>query len=416
MKLLVIGSGAREHALIWKLKQSKKAEKIYCCPGNAGTSQIAENVNISVENIEELLQFAIDKKVDMTIVGPENPLVLGIADRFKEKGLKIFAPSQKAAMLEGSKIFSKEFMMRHEVPTAYYQKYTSAEKAISELNDFELPLVIKADGLAAGKGVVICQTQDEAKTAIRQMLEEDKFGEAGNQIIIEEFLEGTETSLLCFVAGKSIIPMESARDYKKAFDNDEGLNTGGMGCFSPNSLLTPKLEKEIKTNILERTLKGILAEEMDFHGVIFIGLMMTTKGVKVLEYNVRFGDPETEVVLPRLESDLVDIFEKTISETLQPTDLKWTSQKSVTVIAASGGYPESYEKRKEISGLNSVDENIIVFHAGTKQENDKILTNGGRVLAVTALANTVEEARNLAYKNIEKISFDKMFYRKDIAL
>jgi len=415
MKLLVVGNGAREHAIIWKLAQSPKAEKIYCAPGNAGTALLAENVNIGVENVDALFDFAEKNSIDLTIVGPESSLVAGIGDKFRAQGKKIFGPSKNGAILEGSKIYSKDFMQKYKIPTAAYKSFSDLQEAKAGIELFSFPLVIKADGLAAGKGVLICENQHEAETALNDLMLDKKFGTAGNQIVIEEFLEGIEASLLCFVAGNKIIPMESARDYKRAFDNDEGLNTGGMGCFSPNYIFTQQTESEIKTEILDKSLNGLLSENIDFRGILFIGLMFTNKGVKVLEYNVRFGDPETEVVIPRLESDLVAIIEKTIDGTLEANDLQWTDKKAVTVIAASGGYPENYTKGIEILGLDKVNEQVIVFHAGTENKNGKIVTNGGRVLAVTALAETTEKARQLVYENIKQIHFDGMFYRNDIA-
>lgn len=415
MKILVVGNGAREHAIIWKLAQSPKAQKIYCAPGNAGTALLAENVNIGVEEVESLFTFAQKNDIELTIVGPEASLVAGIGDKFRAGGKKIFGPSKSGAILEGSKIYSKDFMQKYKIPTAAYKSYTNLEQAKEGINLFSFPVVIKADGLAAGKGVLICQNKQEAETALDDLMLDKKFGNAGNQIVIEEFLEGTEASLLCFVAGNKIIPMESARDYKRAFDNDEGLNTGGMGCFSPNYVFTKDTEQEIQTEILNKSLHGLLSENIDFRGILFIGLMFTKKGVKVLEYNVRFGDPETEVVIPRLTSDLVDIIEKTIDGTLEPSDLQWSDKKAVTVIAASGGYPENYKKGIEISGLENVSNQVIVFHAGTENKNGKILTNGGRVLAITALAETTKKARQLVYENIKQIHFDGMFYRSDIA-
>jgi len=415
MKILIIGSGAREHAITWKVAQSQKVSKIYCAPGNAGIQQIAECVKIREDDIETLFSFALKESIDLTIVGPETPLVLGIVDRFEKNGLKIFGPNKRAAMLEGSKKFSKNFMKKYNIPTAKYSSYTNAEEAIKGLDQYNYPVVVKADGLAAGKGVIICQDEKNAREAINCILEYKKFGEAGNEIVIEEFLNGTEASLLCFVDGNNIIPMESARDYKKALDGDRGPNTGGMGCFSPNTIFSEKLEERIEKEILDNFMYGLKMENIDFRGILFIGLMIYGDEPQVLEFNVRFGDPETEVILPRLESDIIDIFEKTINGTLEKSDLKWTEKKSVCVITASGGYPDNYEKYKLIHGLENVDEGVMLFHAGTKNENGKIYTNGGRVLAVTALGDTLEEARNKAYVNVNKISFDMMQYRKDIA-
>lgn len=415
MNILVIGSGAREHALCWKLKQSSKIKRLYCVPGNAGISQIAECVDISVDNINELVDFSVIKNIDLVVIGPEGPLVAGLADKLYEKNIKVFGPCKKGARLEGSKSYSKDFMKKYNVPTAKYEVYNDAEKAIEGLADFNIPVVVKADGLAAGKGVLICNSKKEAVDAIKSIINDKQFGDAGEIIVIEEFLNGTEASLLCFVDGKSIIPMESARDYKKAYDNDKGLNTGGMGCFSPNTIYTEKLKKYIKEKIIDTTLEGLKNENIEFKGILFIGIMIKNNEAKVLEYNTRFGDPETEVVIPRLQSDLVDIMLKCINGNLKEEDLKWKEKKCVTVILASGGYPEMYEKNKEITGLESLDEDIIAFHGGTKIENGKILSNGGRVLAVTAMGETLEEARRKAYSNVSKIHFEKMQYRSDIA-
>ena len=415
MKILVVGSGAREHALCWKLKQSKKVAKLYCAPGNAGICEIAEIVNIKADNLEELTKFSVDNKIDMVVVGPEGPLVSGLVDMLMEKGIKTFGPMKKGARLEGSKSYSKDFMKKYNIPTAKYEVYEDSKLALEGLKGFDVPVVIKADGLAAGKGVLICETMEEAQKAIISIMNDKQFGEAGNLVVIEEFLDGIEASLLCFVDGKNIIPMESARDYKKAYDDDKGLNTGGMGNFSPNPIYTDSLNEYIKEKIIDTTFQGFIGEEIDFKGVLFIGLMIKNGEAKVLEYNTRFGDPETESVIPRLKSDLVSIMEKCIDGNLSADDLEWKEEKSVTVILASGGYPEEYEKGKEITGLESVDEDIIVFHGGTKLSNGKVLTDGGRVLAVTALGNTLDEAREKIYKNITKIKFENMEYRKDIA-
>lgn len=415
MNILVVGGGAREHTICWKLKQSKKVSKIYCAPGNAGISQIAQCVNIKAEDIKGITEFAVKEKIDMVVVGPEGPLVAGLVDVLKDNGIKTFGPNKNGARLEGSKSYSKDFMKKYNIPTAKYETYVKPQEALNGLKKFNVPIVVKADGLAAGKGVLICQTVKEAEDAINSIMKEKQFGDAGSTVVIEEFLNGTETSLLCFVNGKDIIPMESARDYKKAYDNDMGLNTGGMGCFSPNPIYTESLKSFIKKNILDTTLNGFIGEEIDFRGILFIGLMITGDVAKVLEYNTRFGDPETEVVLPRLKSDLCEVMEKTIEGTLTSDDLQWSDEESTTVILASGGYPESYEKGKEITGLDLVDDDVIVFHGGTKLSDGKILTDGGRVLAVTALGKTIEEAREKVYKNIPKIKFVNMEYRKDIA-
>lgn len=414
MKVLVVGNGAREHALVWKIAQSNKVSKIYCAPGNGGISNIAQCVNINPGDVDTLLGFALKEGIDLTVVGPELPLVNGIVDKFNEKGLNIFGPNKKASMLEGSKIFSKRFMEKYDIPTARFKSYDNAQDAIGDLDNFDCPLVIKANGLAAGKGVVICNTYKEAEDTILQMIEKNKFGDAGKNIVIEEFLEGIEVSLLCFVDGKNIVPMESARDYKKALDGDKGLNTGGMGCFSPNPILNEGLTNRINKEILTKIMTGFNRENIEFKGVLFIGFMITEKGPKILEFNVRFGDPETEVVIPRLESDIIDIFTKVIDGNINSSDIKWSNKRTLCVIAASGGYPESYEKGKLVSGLDSLDDDILVFHGGTKNIDKDIYTNGGRVLAVTALGENLYEAREKAYKNIKKVKFQGIQYRNDI--
>ncbi|WP_312700523.1 phosphoribosylamine--glycine ligase [Sedimentibacter sp.] len=414
MKILVIGNGAREHAICHKLKESKLVEKIYCAPGNGGISQIADCVDIIVDDLDKITKFSVSNKIDLVVIGPELPLVLGLTDMLREKGIKVFGPDKKGARLEGSKSYSKEFMKKYGVPTAKYEVYTSSQDAKENLGKFNVPVVVKADGLAAGKGVLICNTVEEAQSAIDSIMTEKKFGEAGDTVVIEEFLEGIESSLLCFADGSTLIPMESAKDYKKAFDGDEGPNTGGMGCFSPNPSYTEELKDYINKNILETTLKGLGDEGIDFRGVLFIGLMIKDGEAKVLEYNTRFGDPETEVVLPRLESDLAEIMLKCIEGRLKEEDLKWTHKKCVTVVIASGGYPEAYEKGKEITGLDMLDEDITVFHGGTKTAGGKILTDGGRVLAVTAVDEDMDMARKRVYRNIERIKFKGMQYRKDI--
>lgn len=416
MKVLVIGSGGREHALCYKLSKSSRVSKIYCAPGNGGTLQVAENVNINPKDTDLLLDFALSKSIDLTIVGPEGPLVNGIVDRFNENGLKIFGPEKKSAVLEGSKIISKEFMEKYNIPTGKYRVFKDVNDAINFLDEISYPIVVKADGLCAGKGVIICKNKDEGIKAIEKIMIDKKFGSSGEQIIIEEFLEGEETSLLCFVSQNNIFPMESARDYKKIFEGDKGPNTGGVGCFSPNPIMTYKLKKEIENTILKNIKIGLKNEGMNFKGILFIGLMLTKKGPQVLEFNVRFGDPETEVVLPRLESDILDIFEKTMDGSLKSEDLKWTNKECITVVITSEGYPEEYEKGKEINGLENLDKDIIVFHNGTKVEDGKLVTNGGRVMSITCLGNTLEEAKKTVYRNIDKIKFDGMCYRKDIGI
>lgn len=415
MKILVVGNGAREHAICWKLKKSKKINKIFCAPGNAGISQIAECISISIDNLNELVNFSVSNKIDLVVVGPEGPLVAGLADMLIEKDIKVFGPCKKGAKLEESKSYSKDFMKKYNIPSANYETFINTDSAIEGLKRFNTPLVVKADGLAGGKGVLICNTKDEAIQAINSIMSDKQFGDAGNTVVIEEFIDGTEASLLCFVDGKSIIPMESARDYKKAYDDDKGLNTGGMGCFSPNTIYTDVLKNYINENILKTTLHGLKEEGINFKGVLFIGLMIKNNKAKVLEYNTRFGDPETEVVLPRLKTDLLSIMLKCINGNLKEDDLKWKKEKCVTVVLASGGYPEIYDKDKEIIFLEGIDDDVVIFHGGTMIKNKKVYTNGGRVLAVTALGETLEKAREKVYKNISKIYFDKIQYRSDIA-
>ena len=415
MKVLVIGSGGREHALLYKLAESKRVSKIYCAPGNGGTANIAENINISPKDIDLLLNFALTNEIDLTVVGPEDPLVDGIANIFEENGLRVFGPKKEGAILEGSKIVAKEFMEKYQIPTGKYKVYKNAEKAIEGLLEFNYPVVIKADGLCLGKGVIICQNREEAIGAIEEMIVSKKFGSAGENIIVEEFLTGTEMSLLCFVSQGKIIPMESARDYKKTYDADRGPNTGGVGCFSPNPILTHELNMEIEKEVLGKVSRGLDEENIDYRGILFIGLMLTKDGPKVLEFNVRFGDPETEVILPRLEGDLVDILQKTIDGNLREEDLIWSEKKCVTVVATSKGYPIEYKKGFKISGIENLDKDVMLFHNGTKIVDGELVTNGGRVLSVTCLGDTLEEARKKAYKNIKKINFEGICYRSDIA-
>ena len=415
MNVMVIGSGGREHAVCWKLSKSKRLKKLYCLPGNGGIKEIAECINISVDDKEEIVEFAIKNSIDLVVVGPEDPLVNGLADKLQENNIKVFGPTAKGARLEGSKIYSKEFMRKHNIPTAIYKSFSEPRKAKEEISNFEPPYVVKADGLAAGKGVLICENKDQGIEAIEELMVKNKFGYAGNNIIIEEFLEGTEASLLCLVSKNNIVPLHSARDYKKAYDNDEGLNTGGMGCFSPNPIFNKELETYITEEILDKIEIGLKNEEIEYSGILFIGLMVEDSRAKVLEFNVRFGDPETQVVIPRLENDLIDVLENTIDGKITEEEMKWTEDKCVTVVLASGGYPVSYEKNKKISGLEKIEDDIIVFHSGTIFENENFYTNGGRVLAVTALGETLEKAREKVYNNIKHIKFEKMQFRSDIA-
>lgn len=414
MKVLVVGGGGREHALCWKLAQSNKVYKIYCAPGNGGIGEVAENVNIAANDIEALLDFALKEGIDLTIVGPEEPLVLGIVDRFQEKGLKIFGANKKAAQLEGSKSFSKSFMEKYYVPTARYRSYDDYNLAVKDLDDFKYPLVVKADGLCLGKGVVICQTKEEAEAVLKEFLVDKIFGSQGCRVVIEEYLDGIEASLLCFVSQGKLIPMESAKDYKKIYEGDEGPNTGGVGCYSPSPLFTPDLKEKIDRKVIKNIIQGMEEEGLFYSGILFIGLMIVNNEPYVLEFNVRFGDPETEVLMPRLESDLVDLIEKSLDGSIEFEDLKWKDEACLTVVATSEGYPAKYQKGFKITGLDQLDNDIVVFHNGTKYEDDNLVTAGGRVISVTSLGSSLEEAREKIYKNIQKIDFKGIYYRKDI--
>lgn len=417
MKVLLVGSGGRENALAWKISQSRLVDKLYIAPGNPGTKAFGENVNISVEDIAGLKKFAVDNKIDLTVIGPEVTLVLGIADEFNKANLRIFGPSKEAANLEGSKACAKKFMIRHGIPTAKYGEYTDYKKAVEELPQYGLPVVIKADGLAAGKGVIIAQTKEEAEKAAKEILLDGKFGKSGNLIVVEEFLKGVEASMICFVDGKTILPMEAAQDYKKSKDNDQGLNTGGMGAYSPSVFFTEKIKKVCEEKVLKPFIEGVKKDKLDFKGMIFIGIMIEGEEVKVLEFNVRFGDPETQVLIPRLENDLIEIFEAAIDQRLSDLKLNWSDKKCVSVVLASGGYPEDFPKGFEIKGLdNFKNSEVIVFHAGTEEVNQKIVTSGGRVLNVTALGDSLEDCRKKVYKAIEDIDYHGKYCRKDIAL
>lgn len=414
MKILVVGGGGREHAICWKLSKEANVDKIYCAPGNAGILNVAQCIDIQDSDIENLLKFAKENKIDLTIVGPEIPLVAGIVDKFEKEGLKIFGPNKKCAQLEGSKAFSKDFMIRHNLPTAKYKEYTDLDEAISEIDSFGYPVVIKADGLAAGKGVVISENREDAITTLKEMMSDKKFGNAGDKIVVEEFLTGIETSILAFVDNDTIVPMVSSKDHKKVFEGETGLNTGGMGTFSPSEIYTEKLAKEVQEKILDKTLEGFKKDNLNYKGILFVGLMITEDGPKILEYNVRFGDPETQSVLFRLDTDLNKIISEILNNNLKNIEINYSKEESICVMLTSGGYPENYEKGKVISGLENLDSDIVVFHSGTKFDNENIVTNGGRVIGITAKGKTVKEAAQKVYENIKKINFEKMHYRKDI--
>ena len=418
MKILIIGGGGREHAIAWKAAQSSRVEKIYCAPGNAGISQIAECVPIGVMEFDRLLEFAKEKEIDLTIVGMEDPLVGGIVDRFEEAGLRIFGPRKNAAILEGSKAFSKNLMKKYGIPTAAYETFTEPEAALAYLETAKFPIVLKADGLAQGKGVLICKTKEEAKEGVQTLMLDKKFAEAGNEIVAEEFLTGREVSVLSFVDGNMIRIMTSAQDHKRAMDGDQGLNTGGMGTFSPSPFYTEEVDAFCKKYIYQPTVDAMKAEGRPFKGIIFFGLMLTPEGPKVLEYNARFGDPETQVVLPRLENDIVDLFEACIDGTLDQTELKFdNSRATVCVMLASAGYPLEYKKGLPITGLERFEglDGYYVFHSGTKLDGEgRIVTNGGRVLGVTANGATLKEARENAYRAAEWVNFENKYMRRDI--
>ncbi|HGT1575832.1 TPA: phosphoribosylamine--glycine ligase [Clostridioides difficile] len=414
MKILVVGGGGREHAICWKLSKEKNVEKVYCAPGNAGITNVAECVNIGDTNIEELLKFAKENEIGLTIVGPEVPLVMGIVDEFEKEGLRVFGPNKKCAQLEGSKAFSKEFMIKHNIPTAKYKEYTNLEEAISEIDSFGYPVVIKADGLAAGKGVVIPENREDAIATLKEMMSDKKFGAAGDKIVIEEFLKGIETSILAFVDNDTIVPMASAKDHKKVNNYEQGSNTGGMGTFSPSEIYTEELANKVKETVLEKTLEGFKKDGLNFKGILFVGLMITEDGEKVLEYNVRFGDPETQSVLFRLETDLHEIMETILDNKLKDIEINYSDDEAVCVMLTSGGYPDSYEKGKIITGLENLDDDIVVFHSGTKMLDGNLVTNGGRVIGITAKSTTVKDAAEKVYENIKKINFEGMHYRTDI--
>lgn len=420
MKFLVIGNGGREHAIIWKLAQSPKVEKIYCTLGNAGISNQAEIIDIKVDDFESLSKFATENEIDYTVVGPEVPLALGIVDYFNAKGLKIFGPSKKGALLEASKSFAKDFMQKYNVPTAQYHTFTDFDSAKNFLETSwpdNKRIVVKADGLAAGKGVIMCQNRQEALLALKEIMQDKSFGTAGNTIVFEEWLEGQETSVLVFVDGKHFSIMPAAQDHKRVGDGDTGLNTGGMGAYAPAPIATQELLNKVKQEIMPNIITGLQKENIDYKGILYIGFMVDNAKPYVLEFNCRFGDPETQVILPLLETDFVDIVENVTAGTLDKIEIKWSKKSAVCVVLASGGYPEKYEKNIKIFGLDNVEEKeAIVFHAGTKKdEKGNILTSGGRVLVLTAIADDIKSAIDKVYGVVPKVTFDKMHYRKDIA-
>ena len=418
MKILVIGSGGREHAILWKLKQSPRVTKLYCAPGNGGISEIAECVPVNAMDIDGIVRFSREKDLDMVVVAPDDPLAAGMVDALENAGIRALGPRKYAAVIEASKVFSKDLMKKYNIPSAAYESFSDSKTAIEYVKTAKLPLVVKADGLALGKGVLICNTTEEALSAVTSIMEDKKFGAAGQRIVVEEFMTGPEVSVLAFTDGKSVVPMVSSQDHKRAFDNDQGLNTGGMGAFSPSRVYTKELQEECMRTIFVPTVNAMNLEGRPFKGIIYFGLMLTPDGPKVLEYNARFGDPETQVVLPRLETDLVEIFDAIIGEKLGTIDISWKQNCAVCVVMASGGYPEGYVKGYKITGLEAIksSNNIIAFHAGTKKENEEYYTNGGRVLGVTAVAEDIENARKKVYNAISAIYFKDAHYRKDIGI
>lgn len=417
MKILIIGGGGREHAIAWKLAKSPKVEKIYCAPGNAGIAEVAECINIGVMEFDKQVSFAKEHGIDLTVVAPDDPLAAGAVDAFEAAGLRAFGPRANAAILEGSKAFSKDLMKKYNIPTAAYETFTDPDKAIQYLETAKMPIVLKADGLALGKGVLICNSLKEAKDGVRTLMLDKQFGSAGDEIVIEEFMTGREVSVLSFVDGKTIKIMTSAQDHKRAKDGDKGLNTGGMGTFSPSPFYTPEVDAFCRERIYQPTVDAMRAEGRAFKGIIFFGLMLTADGPKVLEYNARFGDPETQVVLPRMKNDLAELFEACIDGTLDQTELEFEDNAAVCVVLASEGYPEHYEKGYPVSGLEKFKDadGYYVFHAGTKfDEKGQVVTNGGRVLGVTAVGKDLKKARVNAYQAAEWVEFGNKYMRNDI--
>ncbi|MCZ6876637.1 MAG: phosphoribosylamine--glycine ligase [Acidobacteria bacterium] len=419
MKVLVVGSGGREHAIVWKIKQDPQLGQLFCAPGNTGTAELAQNVPIGAEDLEGLLDFAVSQQIELTLVGPEVPLAAGIVDRFQQVGLSIAGPSRAAAQLESSKVFAKDFMKRHAIPTAGYESFDQLELAETALKSdrFQFPVVLKADGLAAGKGVFICSDRNLSLEALNWIMGERRFGASGDRVVIEEFLEGKEVSFMVFSDGVNILPMVPSQDHKAIYEGDRGPNTGGMGAYSTDAILSEELRGRILDEIIYPTLRGMSEEGNPYRGILYAGLMINSEGPKVLEFNVRFGDPETQVVLPRLESDLLAILYATASDSLRDVKISWNQNAAVCVVMVAKGYPGSYDKGQEISGLEMVseDENTIAFHAGTALKDGKFLTNGGRVVGVTSVAPTLEAAIIRAYEGVNKIYFEGMYCRRDIA-
>ncbi|OUQ59997.1 phosphoribosylamine--glycine ligase [Tyzzerella sp. An114] len=416
MKVLVVGSGGREHAIVWRLKKNTAIEKIYCAPGNAGIGLDAECVPIGAMEFDKLVDFAKSEKIDFTIIGMDDPLVGGVVDAFEKEGLRVFGPRKNAAIIEGSKAFSKDLMKKYGIPTAKYESFTDYEEAKKYLDNQEMPIVIKADGLALGKGVLICMTREEAESGLKEIMLDKKFGSAGNAVVIEEFLQGPEVSVLSFCDGKTVVPMVSAQDHKRALDGDKGLNTGGMGTFSPSVFYTEEMNEECMKTIFQPTVDAMAKEGRPFVGILYFGLMLTKDGMKVIEYNARFGDPETQVILPRLKTDLLEIMEACVDGKLADMNIEWYDNAAVCVVLASGGYPVAYEKGFEIKGLDEIAkrDDIVVFHAGTAEKDGKLVTNGGRVLGITGIGKDINEAIKIAYEGVEIVDFEKKHFRTDI--
>lgn len=416
MNILVVGSGGREHALVWKLIQSENVQKVFCAPGNAGIAAQAECVDISASDIDGLLAFAMQEKIDLTVVGPEVSLTLGIVDRFEEKGLRIFGPNSKAAILEGSKVFTKNLMEKYGIPSGFFKVFSDQNEALAYLDTVSAPLVVKADGLAAGKGVIVAQTIDEAKDAVALIMADKAFGDAGNEVVIEEFLKGEEASFIAFTDGQTVLPLPTSQDHKAVFEGDKGPNTGGMGAYSPAPVVTDEIHQYVMDNIMLPTVQGMAAEGRPYKGMLYAGLMIDGTDIKVLEFNCRFGDPEAQPLLMRLNSDLVEIFEAVIDNRLSELRLDIDPRPTVCVVMASGGYPASYEKEKVITGLDraAAQKDVFVFHAGTAMKNENIVNVGGRVLGITAVGESLQVAIDNAYKSVDCISWEDCFYRRDI--
>ena len=415
MKILVVGGGGREHAIIWKLRQNESIGEIHCAPGNGGIGEIATCVDIKATDLDGICSYAQQEVFDLVIVAPDDPLYLGMVDRLEALGIRAFGPNRAAAEIEGSKVYAKELMKKYGIPTAAYEVFISYSKALRYVETCPIPTVVKADGLALGKGVIICKTRQQAKDALHKIMVDKAFGDAGDRVVIEEFISGPEVSVLSFCDGKTILPMASAQDHKPIYDGDKGPNTGGMGTFSPTPKYTPEIQREIEETIIQHTVEALAAEGRPFKGVIFFGLMLTEDGPKLLEYNARFGDPEAQVVLPRMKNDLLEVLDAVIDGTLDQITLQWDKRSAVCVVLASGGYPASYPKGIPISGLDDV-QNAIVFHAGTAMRGDEFVTSGGRVLGVTALGDDIGQARKTAYEQAGKIHFAGVQYRKDIGI